>query len=83
MPTPGWYPLAHVPAGYVLDRDTSKALHDAWIAKGDDLTDAEIEAIVGAPQDASQILMKRDFLTGEYPAPRQGGTERIDRGSRK
>lgn len=65
---PVWHPLAHLPAGRILDKTTHDALMDAWIAAGRDLTDEEIQAIVGAPLTEPSI--KRDFLTGEYPARR-------------
>ena len=64
--TDGWNPTAHLPAGRILDRATSEALYAAWAAVGyEDMSDAAIEAIVGAPLDP--VVMKREFGTGEYP----------------
>lgn len=46
----GYSPLAHLPAGRILDRDTHNALMAAWQATGYDVMSASaIEAIVGPP----------------------------------
>ena len=47
--TPGWNVLAHLPPGYILTAAIDRDLHVAWAAKGGDLTDSEIAAIVGPP----------------------------------
>ena len=63
--TPGYDPTAHVPAGIILDSATHNALMDAWIAKGEDLTSAEIEVLTGAALPAASLRV--EFGTGQHP----------------